>query len=74
MGNVSHVVPAIQPIFVIPGDIGNHTPAFTALAATDAAFEVTLRAGTGLAWTAIDLFTNPDLLTEVTREFERRDT
>ena len=72
MGNVSHAVPAIQPIFVVPGDVGNHTLAFTALAATDAAFDVTIRAGTGLAWTAIDLFTDADLRGETDREFKQR--
>lgn len=72
MGNVSQVVPAIQPIFVVPGDVPNHTPEFAVLAGTDAAFEVTMQAGTGLAWTAIDLMTDAALLHDARAEFRAR--
>ena len=34
MGNVSHVVPSIHPMFYIGGDAANHTRDFTGIAGT----------------------------------------
>jgi amidohydrolase len=62
MGNVSHVVPGIHPLYAIPSEAGNHTEGFTAAAATPEAHERTLRAATALAMTVIDAFLDPDLL------------
>ena len=69
MGNVSHVVPAIHPIFRIETEGGNHTPAFTTAAATPPAHAAMIGAATAMALTAIDLFTQPDLLAAVRQRF-----
>ena len=71
MGNVSYVVPSIHPVFGIPVEdgAGNHTPGFTAAAATEEAHRATLRASKALAMTALDLYANPDLLKKAWAEF-----
>ncbi len=73
MGNVSYAVPSIHPMFRIPvtPGAGNHTPGFTACAATDEAHEMTFRASKALAMTALDLYTQPDVLEAAKVEFER---
>jgi amidohydrolase len=70
MGNVSWRVPAIQPMFKIADHIPNHTREFTAAAATERAFDATFEAAKAMAFTAIDLLTQPALLDKVKREFE----
>lgn len=70
MGNVSHVVPSIHPMFAIPTVAANHTPGFTVAAATREAHLATLRAATGLAMTALDVLTRPDVREAAKREFE----
>ncbi len=50
---------------------GNHTPGFTACAATEEAHAATLRASKALAFAALDLYSNPDLLAAAKDEFER---
>lgn len=73
MGNVSYVVPSIHPFFAIPAkEGGNHTPGFTAAAATEEAHRATLEAATGLALTALDLALEPSLLAAAREEFEKR--
>jgi metal-dependent amidase/aminoacylase/carboxypeptidase family protein len=69
IGNVSHVVPAIQPVYAIPAETGNHTAGFTAAAATAEAHRATLRAATALAWTALDAFLDGTTLDEAKRDF-----
>ena len=59
MGNVSHVVPAIQPSYAIPCEAGNHNPGFTAAAATPEAHAAALRAAKALAMTALDVLFRP---------------
>jgi amidohydrolase len=70
MGNVSHVVPSIHPMFAIPTDAANHTPGFTAAAATREAHLATLKAATGLAMTALDVLTRPAVLEAAQSEFQ----
>lgn len=70
MGNVSHVVPSIHPMFAIETEGGNHTPAFTAAAASPAAHESMLAAATGMAMTAYDLFSDAARLQQARAEFE----
>ncbi|HJP40177.1 MAG TPA: M20 family metallopeptidase [Dehalococcoidia bacterium] len=72
MGNVSYTVPSIHPMFAIPvsDGVGNHTPGFTACAATEKAHEASLRASKSLALTALDLFDDPALLAAAKDEFE----
>ena len=70
MGNVSHVVPSIHPMFAIPTEAGNHTPGFTAAAATAEAHQAMRTAATALAMTALDLYLRPDLLEAARADFE----
>ena len=70
MGNVSHVVPSIHPMFAIETDGGNHTPEFTAAAATSGAHEAMLTAATAMAMTAHELFTDPVRLQQARSSFE----
>ncbi len=69
MGNVSHVVPSIHPMFAIPTEAANHTPGFTVAAATREAHVATLKAATGLAMTALDVLTRREVLDAARREF-----
>lgn len=73
MGNVSYIVPSIHPMFRIPvtNGAGNHTPGFTACAATEEAHAATLRASKALAFAALDLYANPGLLVAAKEEFAR---
>lgn len=72
MGNVSYVLPSIHPVFAIPTEpgVGNHTPGFTAAAATEEAHKATIRASKGLAMTALDLYANPELLKKAWAAFQ----
>ena len=70
MGNVSHVVPSIHPLFGIKTREGNHTPAFTGAAATPEAHVETVLASKALAMTAVDLFADPALLEQAKQEFD----
>ena len=71
MGNVSHVIPSIHPLFAIPVEdgAGNHTPGFTACAATPEAHEAAARAAKAMAMAAIDLIAAPELLAAAKAEF-----
>ncbi|MGI8925911.1 MAG: M20 family metallopeptidase [Tepidiformaceae bacterium] len=71
MGNVSYTVPSIHPMFGIPTVAGaaNHTPGFTACAATEEAHANTIRAAKALALTGIDLYLRPGLLEQAKSEF-----
>lgn len=69
MGNVSYAVPSIHPMFAIPTMAGNHTPGFTAAAATQEAHDSMLSAAKALAMTALDLYLKPELLDSAKREF-----
>ncbi len=70
MGNVSWRVPAIQPMFQIVDHVPNHTHEFTAAAVTDRAFEATFAAAKAMAFTAIDLLAQPELLDQARSEFQ----
>jgi amidohydrolase len=69
MGNVSYVVPSIHPMFGIPTEAANHTPGFTAAAASPEAHRAMLRASTALALTALDCYLKPALLETAKEEF-----
>jgi metal-dependent amidase/aminoacylase/carboxypeptidase family protein len=73
MGDVSYVVPSIHPMFGIPvtPGAGNHTPGFTACAATPEAHEATIRAAKALSMTALDAFCRPELLDAAKAEFRK---
>lgn len=69
MGNISYTVPSIHPSFAIPTTAVNHTPGFTASAATPEAHQAMLRAAKALALTALDLYASDDLLSRAKQEF-----
>ncbi|MGH2610832.1 MAG: peptidase dimerization domain-containing protein, partial [Tepidiformaceae bacterium] len=73
MGNVSYAIPTIHPTFAIPcpPGVGNHTPGFTAAAATPEAHSATIRASKALAFTALDLYLDGSLLAKAKAEFAR---
>lgn len=71
MGDVSHVVPAIHPLYSIHTTALNHTREFTAVAGSAAAQPYTLAQGKALAMTALDVMTSPQLLAEIQAAFER---
>jgi amidohydrolase len=72
VGNVSRLVPTIQPLVAIAaGSVPIHTPAFAAAAATDEALECLLDAARAMAMTAADLLASPEKLKEVREEFKK---
>jgi amidohydrolase len=71
MGNVSQFVPAIHPYIPIadPG-VGGHTPEFREAAASERGDQGLIQAAKAMAMTAVELFTLPDAMTQVKRDFE----
>ena len=70
VGNVSRLVPTIQPLVsVAPGGVSIHTPEFAAVAAKEDALRSMLDAAKAMAMTAIDLLSSPGKLEEVRKEF-----
>lgn len=69
MGNVSHEVPSIHPVYAIDTTAPNHSHAFTTAAITEKANERTLIASKAMAMTAIDVLCNSDLINKVKKDF-----
>lgn len=69
MGDVSHTVPSIHPMFGIPTTAPNHTAEFATAAGTLEAHACMIRAAKALACTALDLYAWPELLARAMREF-----
>jgi len=70
-GNVSQVMPALSAYINI-GDVVLHSPEGAAMTATPQAHEAMIQAAKGLAFTAIDLITKPELLKKAKEEHKRR--
>ena len=70
MGNVSHVVPSIHPVYAIETEAGNHTPDFTAAAATDKAHAATFTAAKAMARAGLDWLSDADLRDEAQAAFD----
>ncbi|XP_054720706.1 xaa-Arg dipeptidase-like [Uloborus diversus] len=70
IGNVSHVVPSIQPEFSIGSGEVNHTPEFATVAGSSDAQAPTLIIAEALAHTVVELMTNPKLMKEIKTEFD----
>ena len=70
MGNVSYIVPSIQPMFKIPTPVGNHHPDFTATTGTPAAHEAALITAQAMASVATELLGDAELLASAKAEFE----
>jgi amidohydrolase len=72
VGNVSQLVPTIQPLVAISSAGASiHTPEFCRIAATDDAVRRILDAAKAMAMTAIDLLVSPLLMEQVQQEFRR---
>eukprot|EP00930_Biecheleria_cincta_P084218 TRINITY_DN73707_c0_g1_i1.p1 TRINITY_DN73707_c0_g1~~TRINITY_DN73707_c0_g1_i1.p1 ORF type:complete len:498 (-),score=74.68 TRINITY_DN73707_c0_g1_i1:189-1502(-) len=69
MGNISHVVPSIHPIFKIDSKFPNHHPGFTQVAGSSGALDEALLTSKMLAMTALDLMTNNAHLSAAKLEF-----
>ena len=70
MGNVSYIVPSIQPMFKIPTPVGNLHPDFTATTGTPAAHEAALITAQAMASVATELLGDAELLASAQAEFE----
>ena len=72
VGNVSQVVPTIQPLVKIaPDGTAIHSRAFEAAAVTPLAREGLLAAAKAMAMTAVDLLGDAGLLARVKQDFQR---
>lgn len=70
MGNVSQTLPALHPrIAIAPKGTPGHSVAFREAAKSPRAHEGMIIAAKGLAMTAIDLFTRPDQVAQMKRDF-----
>ncbi len=70
MGDVSQAVPAIHAYIQICGDdVAGHSREFASASISERGQAVMLTAAKALAMTAVDLFTDPDLLASVKEEF-----
>jgi len=70
MGNVSHVVPTIQPyIAIAPEEVAGHSVEMREAAVSPAGHAGMLNAARALAMTAVDLLCNPDLVRRAWEEF-----
>ena len=70
MGNVSHVVPSIHPMYTI-GTAVNHSVEFTQVANTGEAHALTISMGKAMALTALEVLTDSSLLQQIKKEFEQ---
>jgi amidohydrolase len=70
VGNVSQVVPTIQPMLQIsPREVTCHMAAFAEAAISETGHRGMLRAAKAMAMTAVDLLTDPKALERVAAEF-----
>ncbi|RMD40595.1 hypothetical protein DV735_g4536, partial [Chaetothyriales sp. CBS 134920] len=77
MGNITYELPGFHCAFTIGNDdpkVQPHTPEFAAAAGSPAAFERTLDCGKGMAATAYDLLTQPNLMEEAWRTFKAEES
>ena len=70
-GNVSQEMPALSGYINI-GDVTLHSPSGTKMTATDQAHEAMIIGAKALAYTAIDLITDPDKLERAREEYSKR--
>jgi hypothetical protein len=71
LGNVTHEIPGIQPMFVIPtliGDTGPHTPGFAEAAGTYDSFLRALDVAKGLATAGYQILADPQLRRQTWKE------
>ncbi|XP_077550848.1 xaa-Arg dipeptidase-like isoform X3 [Haemaphysalis longicornis] len=73
VGNVSHVVPTIQPYYALDAatDGGNHTEGFRDASNHPASYDVTFRVAKALALTAVRVLTDTQFLQDIKSELEK---
>lgn len=72
VGNVSQLVPTIQPMVgIASNDVLIHSPEFAKIAATKGALDIILDAAKAMAMTAADILASPETLAEVRAEFRK---
>jgi amidohydrolase len=71
MGNVSHLVPTIQPYVSVGHGVLIHSPEFAAAAASSDGIKGMLDAAKAMAMTAVDMLADPGTLARVKDEFQR---
>lgn len=75
MGNVSHVMPAIQPLIAIAStEAVLHSPEFAQAAASEAGHRGLVDGATALALTVSDLLADPGLVARAREEFQTRES
>jgi amidohydrolase len=74
MGDISHAMPAIHPIFAIAsrGEGSCHEDAFVRHADSERGYDAMIRVAKALAMTAYDLLAEPSLMEAARREFTQR--
>jgi len=71
MGNVGQVMPAIHPtIAIAPKGTPGHSIAFREASKSEVGHQGLILAAKGLAMTAVDLFTKPEVVLKMKRDFE----
>jgi amidohydrolase len=74
MGNVTQLVPGIHPeVAIAPEDVIVHSPEFALAAASETGSRGLFDAAKALAMTAVDLLSNPEVMSKVQEEFRRGD-
>ncbi|XP_066275275.1 peptidase M20 domain-containing protein 2-like [Branchiostoma lanceolatum] len=71
MGNVTHVVPGIHPMFALPTDASIHSRHFTEEAGTLEAQPYALNQARALAMTAVDVICQSQLMDTIREEFKQ---
>jgi amidohydrolase len=72
VGNVSQLLPTIQPLVSIaPEDVLIHSPRFAEAAAADDAFNCLLDAAKAMAMTAVDLLSDPALMRKAEDDYRK---
>ena len=70
VGNVSQLVPTIQPMAAIaPADVLLHSPEFARAAASEEGLRCILGSAKAMAMTVVDLLASPETVTRVQKEF-----
>jgi amidohydrolase len=72
VGNVSRLVPAIQPMVgIAPDNVSIHSVPFAQAAATEKALDIMLGAAKAMAITAADILADPAIFTAIREEFKK---
>ncbi|XP_064617776.1 xaa-Arg dipeptidase-like [Liolophura sinensis] len=71
MGNVSHVVPSLQPKFYIGTTASIHSTEYTAAAGSPTAQPYTQTIGKALAMVTLDILQQPQLMSKIKEDFDR---